>query len=113
PAARWPGNVSEDTLMTMGRRLALLGLLLGFAAAARGDDWPQWMGPQRDDVWRETGILEKFPAGGLKVKWRVPIDGGYAGPAVAGGRVYVLDYVATAGDRSKPNPSARNKLQGR
>src|SRR5207248_11763507 len=98
----------------MDRRilLPLVAFLLPLSLA-RGDDWPQWMGPQRDDVWRETGILDKFPAGGLTVKWRVPIDGGYAGPAVAGGRVYVPDYVATAGDRSKPNPSARDKLQGR
>jgi outer membrane protein assembly factor BamB len=43
----------------------------------------------------------------------VPIDGGYAGPAVAGGRVYLMDYVATEGDRSKPAPTIRNKLQGR
>ena len=27
------------------------------------DDWPQHMGPQRDDVWRETGILDRFPDG--------------------------------------------------
>ena len=31
------------------------------APAARADDWPQWIGPTRDDVWRETGVLEKFP----------------------------------------------------
>src|SRR5207253_4537806 len=86
---------------------------LAAATAARGDGWPQWMGPQHDDTWRETGLVDKFAAGGLTVKWRVPIDGGYAGPAVAGGRVYVLDYVATEGDRSKPNPTARDKLRGR
>ena len=34
---------------------------------ALADDWPQWMGPKRDNVWRETGILDKFPAGGPKV----------------------------------------------
>ena len=61
--------------------LSIVGLACpGFAAA---DDWPQWMGPQRDDVWRETGILPKFPEGGPKVLWRVPIAGGFAGPAVA------------------------------
>ena len=32
--------------------------LVGSLAAARGDDWPQWMGPARDGVWRETGIVE-------------------------------------------------------
>ena len=55
-------------------------LLLSFAlviapSAARADDWPQWMGPGRDGVWHETGILEKFPAGGPKVRtaaWLTP-----------------------------------------
>ncbi len=53
------------------------------------------MGPQRDNVWREEGLLEKFPDGGPKVAWRVPVAGGYAGPAVAGGKVFVTDYVTS------------------
>jgi outer membrane protein assembly factor BamB len=78
---------------------------------ASADDWPQWMGPQRDSVWRETGILAKFAASGAKIKWSMPIAGGYAGPAVAEGRVYLHDYVRTDGNPS-PNPGARNKLKG-
>jgi len=82
------------------------GLLLALAAlpflalTARADDWPQWMGPQRDSHWRETGILETFPKDGLKPLWRQPISGGYSGPAVSGGKVYVTDYV-TKGDVTK------------
>jgi outer membrane protein assembly factor BamB len=67
-------------------------LILGASpAVSPADDWPQWLGPQRDGVWREKGILKKFPKGGPKVLWRKPIGGGYMGPAVAGGRVYVMD----------------------
>lgn len=62
----------------------------------RADDWPQWMGPNRDNVWREEGVLETFPAEGPRVSWRAPIAGGYAGPAVAAGRVFVTDYVTEA-----------------
>src|SRR5687767_6468447 len=69
--------------------LCLAALLI--TSAARADDWPQWQGPKRDGVWRETGILAKFPAGGPKVLWRSPIGGGFAGPAVAGGKLYVTD----------------------
>src|SRR4051812_45488179 len=61
---------------------------------ARADDWPQWLGPQRDGVWREKGILEKFPSEGPTVRWRVPIGAGYSGPAVAAGKVYVTDRLA-------------------
>jgi outer membrane protein assembly factor BamB len=70
-----------------------LGIVLILVSVVRADDWPQWMGPQRDNVWREDGLLEKFPEGGPKMVWRVPVAGGYAGPAVAGGRVFVTDYV--------------------
>jgi outer membrane protein assembly factor BamB len=76
------------------------------------DDWPQWMGPNRDDVWAETGIVEKFPAGGPRVLWRKPINGGFAGPAVAGGKVFVTDYVKASGD-ARPAPTKRNELQGK
>src|SRR6478735_1615592 len=76
--------------MRMLTRTLAAGLVAALGlAAARADDWPQWMGPNRDNVWRETGILDKFPPGGPKVVWRVPIAGGYAGPAVANGKVYV------------------------
>ncbi|MDH3716520.1 MAG: PQQ-like beta-propeller repeat protein [Planctomycetota bacterium] len=83
-----------------------------FPPVSVADDWPQWLGPQRDSVWRETGLLERFPAGGLKVKWRVPVELGYAGPAVAGGKVFVFDYVLDSGS-IKNNPGSRVKLQGK
>ncbi len=55
------------------------------------EDWPEWRGAGRQGAWNETGILDQFPDGGLKVRWRTPIRAGYAGPAVAGGRVFVVD----------------------
>jgi hypothetical protein len=66
-------------------------LFLLVSAALHANDWPQWLGPQRDGVWRETGIVEKFPEGGPKVLWRVKIGGGYTGPAIANGKVYLMD----------------------
>lgn len=80
--------------------LALLVLSL-CSLTVSGDDWPQWLGPQRDGIWRESGILTKFPPGGPKVRWRTPIGGGYAGPAVADGKVFITDRV-TAKDARKP-----------
>ncbi|MCA9254711.1 MAG: PQQ-like beta-propeller repeat protein, partial [Phycisphaerales bacterium] len=79
------------------RRIPLLAAILaaGFAMTTRADDWPQWMGPGRDNVWRETGLLAKFPAEGPKIRWRANVAGGYAGPAVAAGRVFVTDYVTS------------------
>jgi outer membrane protein assembly factor BamB len=87
---------------TTGGAILAAWLTLATAGLVRGDDWPQWLGPRRDSVWRETGILDKFPQGGPKVLWRVPIHAGYSGPAVADGRLYVLDRVLAEGAR---NPS--------
>jgi outer membrane protein assembly factor BamB len=96
--------VSRYPLHLPLRLLRVLALALlaqgGALSAARGDDWPQWLGPQRDGVWRETGILKQFPKDGPKVRWRTPIGPGYAGPAVAHGRVYVTDRVLAQGVRN-------------
>ncbi len=75
------------------RALLVLGLLAVAAAPVVADDWAQWRGPDRLAVWQEDGILETFPEDGLKVKWRTPLRSGFAGPAVAGGRVFVLDWL--------------------
>ncbi len=97
--------------MNLSRALPLL-LSLAVVAPACADDWPQWLGPHRDSVWRERGIVEEFPEAGLPVKWRVPVSLGYSGPAVADGRVYLFDYVKTSGE-IKNSPGSRNQLQGR
>jgi len=85
------------------RRL-VMGCLIGgivtwiaLPSAGRADDWPQWLGPQRDGIWRETGLVDKFPAGGPKVRWKTPIGAGYSGPAVANGCVFITDRVLPAG----------------
>ena len=83
-------------------RLLCLFCICTVAATAnlQAEDWPQWRGLNRDGNWPDTGIVEKFPDTGLMVTWRVPIRGGFAGPAVADGRVFVLDYEETPGSRT-------------
>src|SRR5262249_17330410 len=61
-------------------------------------------------VWRETDVLETFPEGGPKVLWRKPISWGYTGPAVADGRVFVMDFITK--DMPKPNAAKRPKVPG-
>ena len=79
------------------RRNCVAGLLTAVAATATlsAEEWPQWRGADRLGTWTESGILREFPDEGLIVKWRAPVGGGFAGPAVAGGRVFVLDYAET------------------
>jgi len=86
-------------------------MISNVSSVSIADDWPQWLGANRDGVWRETGIIDAIPESGLKVKWRVPIEGGYSGPAVVGDRVIVTDYAKESGE-SFNSPGKRAKLKG-
>ncbi|HEX5272827.1 MAG TPA: PQQ-binding-like beta-propeller repeat protein, partial [Gemmataceae bacterium] len=69
--------------------LALTACLL--ALSARADDWPQFRGPNRDNVSKETGLLKTWPAAGPKLAWTYAnLGNGYSGPAVVGDTLYVL-----------------------
>lgn len=78
--------------------MALASCLL--AGAALAADWPQFRGPNRDGISRETGLLKSWPAGGPKVLWKIPMGEGYSQPAVSKGRLFILygegsnDYAA-------------------
>lgn len=86
-------------------------LLISSRHESRSADWPQWLGPTRNSIWSESGTLNKFPAGGPKILWRAAISGGYAGPAVTGGRVLVPDFALKSGE-PRNDPGARPKLEG-
>jgi outer membrane protein assembly factor BamB len=96
---------------------ALVAVLLASSLLAadpsKGEDWPQWLGPRRDGVWRETGLIDNFPSSGPKQRWRTPVGGGYAGPAVADGKVYVTDRVLDRGERNPDNPFTRTPTSGK
>lgn len=59
------------------------------AGLAETFDWPQWQGPDRTAVSKETGLLKEWPKGGPPLVWKAKgLGGGYSGPSVAGGRVF-------------------------
>jgi len=81
-----------DPAMFRGKVLILsIGITALFCAAGLCDDWAQWRGANRDGIWREEGIVERFETKQLAVRWRAKIAGGYSGPTVAEGLVYVTD----------------------
>jgi len=91
-------------------RFALFALLL-LPLQSQADDWPQWLGPERDGIWRETGIVESFPEEGPEILWRIPAGYGYSSPTVADGKVYLSDYVIEEGEVVN-NPGGRTPLKG-
>ncbi len=60
-------------------------------------DWPQWMGPQREGIWDEPALAEKADPAGAVLVWSSKAGGGYAGPAVADGRVFLMSRYAVQG----------------
>lgn len=99
-----------------GRRWYFLTIVVLLASAVmtsvRADDWPQWLGPRRDGVWRESGILDRFPEGSPKVRWRAKVGAGYAGPAVAGNRIYLLDRLVAEGAKNHAEPFPQRPGKG-
>src|SRR5437773_8238350 len=118
----------------MHRIRILLATCLAFVilTPAWAADWPQWMGPERNGVSPETGLLKEWPKGGPKLKWKIKDLGGdaYSAPAVVQGRIYLLAQFDNAEhvvaldekDGSKvwstkigkvgPNPSGGNNYPG-
>jgi outer membrane protein assembly factor BamB len=72
--------------------LAVLSVLLTLTVStARAGDWPQWRGPDRTDISKETGLLKSWPDGGPKRVWLFENAGhGYSGPAIANGKFFTL-----------------------
>ena len=68
-----------------------LFLTLLVPAISLGDDWPQWRGPDRDGVCKETGLLKEWPKNGPALVWQQEKLGkGFASLAVVGGKLYTM-----------------------
>jgi outer membrane protein assembly factor BamB len=73
------------------RALFVLAVLLVAIPPLSAADWPQWRGPNRDNISSETGLLKTWPKEGPKLLWTGPDIGlGYSGPAVGGDHLYIL-----------------------
>ncbi len=72
-------------------RLAICFFAFLISTASGGEDWPQWRGPNRDGLSRETGLLSSWPAGGPPPVWRATgLGAGYSTVTVDGGRIFTL-----------------------
>jgi len=77
-------------------RFGTMAVLAGMAVAALagpapGADWPQFLGPDRNAMSKETGLARSWPAGGPKVLWTTKAGLGFGGAAIVGKEVFILD----------------------
>ena len=62
-------------------------------------DWPQYLGPNRNSVSAQKDILRSWPQQGPEVLWTANVGIGYGGPVVKDGKVYLLDRDDKVGDK--------------
>lgn len=97
----------------IGSLLMVICVLKITFAPIFAEDWPEWRGKGRNGIWTESGILDKFPEKGLTAVWRTPIHGGFAGPAVAAGRVFVTDFKRSSGKKGMERALCLDEKSGK
>jgi outer membrane protein assembly factor BamB len=73
-------------------------VLLVSIANVYAQDWPQYLGPDRNSTSTQKGILRSWPKNGPEVLWTVNVGPGYGGPVIKDGKVYLLDRDDKTGD---------------
>ena len=61
-------------------------------------DWPQYLGPNRNNTSPQEGILRSWPDNGPEVLWTVDAGPGFGGAVIKDGKVYLLDRDDKTGD---------------
>jgi len=84
----------------MKKRIILL-LALSFATCVFGQEWPQYMGPDRNSISPQKNLLRSWPESGPEVLWRVDVGIGYGGPVAKDGKIYLLDRNDEEGDKMR------------
>jgi outer membrane protein assembly factor BamB len=69
----------------------MLILLIISTIIIQAQDWPQYLGPNRNSTSPQKGILRSWPEKGPEVVWNVDVGTGYGGPVIKDGKVYLLD----------------------
>lgn len=74
-------------------------MLIFFACNMRAQDWPQFLGPERNSTSPQEDLLRSWPESGPEILWTVDLGIGYGGPVVKDGKVYLLDRDNEVGDK--------------
>jgi outer membrane protein assembly factor BamB len=84
--------------MKYGKPLIRVLSLTLLVVSAPAQDWPQYLGPARNSLSPQKGILRSFPEKGPDILWTAPVGRGFGGPVVKDAKVYLLDRDDKVGD---------------
>jgi outer membrane protein assembly factor BamB len=79
-------------------RFITVFMLVLFVTSIYAQDWPQYLGPTRNSISPEKGILRSWPDSGPEVLWTTNLGIGYGGPVIKEGKIYLLDRDDQVGD---------------
>jgi outer membrane protein assembly factor BamB len=82
----------------MKTKVMLIAAIVTITTGSTLADWPQYLGPDRNSISPEKGLLRSWPEKGPEVLWTVKVGIGYGGPVVKDGKVYLLDRDDKVGD---------------
>jgi len=82
----------------MKTKVMLTAAIIMITTSGTLADWPQYLGPNRNSISPEKGILRSWPEKGPEVLWTVTVGRGYGGPVIKDGKVYLLDRDDKVGD---------------
>ena len=83
----------------MRTKATLIAVMVSLSVAgAYAADWPWIFGPNRNLTSDQTRLLRTWPKEGPKVLWKAAVGMGFGGPAISGGKVYLLDRDVKVGD---------------
>lgn len=88
-------------LLTPIRFNFLYVIVMVFLTNAHAQDWPQYLGPERNSTSPQKNLLRTWPENGPEVLWTVEVGLGNGGPIVKDGRVYFLDRTDSIGDQMR------------
>lgn len=78
--------------------IAVITIVTLYCPTISAQDWPQFLGPDRNHTSPQKGLLRSWPEAGPEVLWTAEVGKGFGGPVVKNGKVYLLDRDDEAGD---------------
>jgi outer membrane protein assembly factor BamB len=87
--------------MKMKQSKILIAAIVLFAYMSNtfAQDWPQYLGPNRNSVSTQKDLLRSWPQQGPEVLWTTAVGIGYGGPVIKDGKIYLLDRDDKVGDK--------------
>jgi outer membrane protein assembly factor BamB len=85
--------------MKQSKMLIAVIVMTAYISNVYAQDWPQYLGPNRNSASAQKDLLRSWPEKGPEVLWTDAVGIGFGGPVIRDGKVYILDRDDKVGDK--------------